>query len=356
MKNSTKNQAGTKLSWLVVCVGLLLVFGGCRKGHDTPVLSVTTLASGLAGPIGIETDRSGNVWVTETGTSMPDAKGNTHNDNGKVLVITPNGKKYDAIINLSSYANVVSNETQGTGHIMRDGGILYVLSGDYLYRADISRFRAGDKPIDAKTLPHEDIAGVISHIPSPNNPDNDSHPYNLTKGPDGDLYITDAGANAIVHRKSANNYSVIAEFPAIPNPAFPGLGGPTVQAVPTSIRYDGRDFLVTTLTGFPFVAGQAVIYKVSLSGNVSVYQQGFTMLTDQDQGSYGNPVFVQYASSFSPATGFAANTGSLVWANGSSIKVLADGLNQPTGIKQVNSHTWLVTCLGDGSVLKVSYD
>src|SRR5699024_6515518 len=126
-----------------------------------------------------------------------------------------------------------------------------------------SNFGPGDPPMDANDLPSEDIASVISAISSPNNPEHDSHPYNLTKGPAGDLYITDAGANAVVHRVSVGNYSILAELPLMTNPAFPGLGGPTVQPVPTSILFDGTDFLVTTLTGFPFPSGSAVIYKVS---------------------------------------------------------------------------------------------
>lgn len=354
MKTSKKNPTNSKMIWLVACMALLFAFAGCKKGNEAPKLSVTTVASGLNGVMGIETDRSGNIWVSEGGTDIADKNGDTHNNNGKVIVITPNGQKYDAIINLASYANANSGELQGTVHILRDRETLYVLSGDSLYTADLSHFRPGDKPIDAKTLPSEDIFGVISKIISPNNPDKDSHPYDLTKGPDGDLYITDAGANAIIHRKGRNNYSILAEIPRIAN-TTPGFG-PFVQPVPTSIRFDGRDFLVTTLTGFPFPAKQATIFKVSMSGNVSVYQTGFTMLVDQAEGISSNHIFVQYAASFNPAAGFAPNSGSIVWANGSSTKVLADGLNQPVSIKQVNNYTWYVTCLGDGSVLKVTYE
>lgn len=35
--------------------------------------------------------------------------------------------------------------------------------------------------------------------------------------------------------------------------------------------------------------------------------------------------------------------------------LLADGLNEPVDIKQVDQHTWYVTCLGDGTLLKVTY-
>lgn len=356
MKFSKRNPTSQNFAWLAACA-VFLLFAGCKKGNESPKLTVTTVASGLAGPMGIEADNRGNLWVSESGTFNPngDGKTGTHNDDGKVVLITRNGKIYDAITHLESYANVASKELQGTVHILLDGRILYVLSGDHLYSADVSHFKAGDKPLDARNLPSEDIAGVISQIPSSNNPEKDSHPYNLTKGPDGDLYISDAGANAIVHRRGPNNYSILAEIPAITNPEFPNIGGPTVQPVPTSIMFDGRDFLVTTLTGFPFPAGQAKIYKVSMSGNVSVYQDGLTMLVDQAAGHGSDHIVVSYASSFSLASGYAPNSGSLLWVNGFSSTVLTGGLNQPVGIKQVNDYTWYVTSLGDGSVLKVTY-
>jgi hypothetical protein len=359
MKWLTKNPANTKITRLTVFMALLIfVFVGCNVDNDnprSPKLSITTVVAGLAGPMGIATDSHGNIWVSESGTDKPDAKGDTHNDNGKVIVITPSGKKVDAITHLSSYANVHSQQLQGTVHILldKDKGMLYVLSGDYLYRADISHFKPGDQPIDARTLPREDIASVISKIPSKNNPEHDSHPYNLTIGPDGDLYIADAGANAIVRRKGVNEYSIFAEIPLLPNPSK--IGGPTIQPVPTSIWYYKNNFYVTTLTGFPFLPRQSIIYKISTSGQVSVFQKGFTMIVDQSGSDFDNHVIVQYASSFNLKTEYAPNSGTLVWDNETSHKILADSLNQPTSITQVNKHTWYVTSLGDGSVLKVSY-
>ena len=354
MKCLSKIRVGIS-TWTAASVILLLVFTGCKKDSNPPQLSVSTIASGLNGLMGIETDNHGNLWVSEGGTDTSEMNGDTHNDNGKVIIITPTGEKYDAIIHLSSYANVHSGELQGTVHLLQDGGTLYVLSGDYLYKADISHFKPGDTPIDANTLSKEDIASIISQIPSPNNPEKDSHPYNLTKGPDGDLYIADAGANAIIHRIGENNYSIFAEIPAMKNTLFPGLGGPTVQPVPTSILYDGNEFLVTTLTGFPFPSEQAVVYKVSQAGEVSVYQKGFTMLVDQADGSNSKHLVVQFASSFNPASGYTPNSGALIWVDGTTQQVLADGLNQPVGIKQVNNDTWYVTSQGNGTVLKVTY-
>ena len=125
--------------------------------------------------------------------------------------------------------------------------------------------------------------------------------------------------------------------------------------MPTSILWDGQNFLVTTLIGFPFPAGESIIYRISLSGNVSVYQKGFTSLVDQAAGIQAEHIVVQYASSFNLGTGaFAPNSGSLLWVNGINSDVLEGGLNMPVSIKQVNNHTWYVVVMGDGTVVKIS--
>ena len=330
-------------AWLyLTCITLLLASAGCRKIHDyLPTLHITTVASGLAAPMGLETDANGNIWICETGTA---------NNDGKVVVVTPKGEMHDAIINLSSINNASSGEVQGPAHLLLDHGMLYVLAGNYLYKADVSHFMPGDAPMDGSMLSYEDIGSFVLSYPFVNNA-HDTHPYNLTKGPGGDLYISDAGANAILHRTSANHYTVIAEVPGIANPT--PVGPPQIQAVPTSIMWDGHDFLVTTLLGFPFPAGSARIYKVSMSGNVSVYQDGLTSLVDLAQGNFFEHVALQFA--VFGEKGFEPNTGALIWVNGTGKRLLAGKLNMPVGLKQVNLRTWYITSLGDGTLLKAAY-
>ena len=290
--------------------------------------------------MGLETDKNGNIWVCETGTA---------NNDGKVVVIKPTGEVYDAIVNLASINNALSGEVEGPAHLLLDNGTLYVLAGNYLYAVNVSYFKPGDSPINAAKLPYEDIGSFSLSYPWVNNA-HDTHPYNLTKGPDGDLYISDAGANAIIHRKSAGNYSVL-EIPGIANPL--PIGPPQIQAVPTSILYDGHDFLVTTLLGFPFPGGHALVYKVSRSGGVSVYQDGFTSLVDIAEGNSLEHIVLQFATF--GEQGFEPNTGALVWANGRTPRQLAGGLNMPVGLKQVNQRSWYITSLGDGTLLKAAY-
>jgi len=197
-----QQQASLKAGVLkLLCIMLLFFFAGCKKGvENPPTPKVSIVASGLIAPMGIETDRTGNIWIAETGTA---------NNDGKVVIVSPNRGKsgknhtvaYDAIINLASIRNAESNEIEGPAHMLYDKGMMYILAGDYLYRANVSSFKPGDNPIDGSKLPFEDIGTYVRglNIVTPNH----SHPYNLMKGPDGDIYITDAGANAIIHRESS---------------------------------------------------------------------------------------------------------------------------------------------------------
>jgi len=327
--------------FLTLVVSTLLMLSGCeKKESEMPVLNITTLAGGLKAPIGVAVDNQGRVWVTESGIGKND---------GKVTVITKNGKKYDAIINFESV--LTNGEPDGPSHLLFADGLLYILgTHGKMYKANVSSFTPGNAPLDASSLAVVDIGTFVVAYHFKNDTE-ESHPYNLTKGPDGAIYITDAAANAIIRYSASGALSVVAEIPGIPNPT--PVGRPQIESVPTGIIFDGQNFLVTTLLGFPFPAGKALIYKVSPSGTVAVYQQGFNSLVDIAKGGSMGRLVLEHGTF--GAMGFARNTGRLVWANGTTAPVLADGLNLPAGLAQADEHTWYVTSLGDGSVLKVTY-
>ncbi|MBD2704477.1 ScyD/ScyE family protein [Spirosoma sp. BT702] len=234
-------------------------------------------ASGLRSPIGLTDDPRGNVWVTEAGSGTI--------NNGQVTVITPAGVKYPAI---TGFVSAISPEgsPEGLTHLTYKDGKLYILNGvqEQLFVADISNFVPGvSPPIPASSLLGIDI-GTFVRTARPNAPDApDSNPYNLTFGPNGDLFIVDAGGNAIIRRNQTSGaLSVFAVFNDIPNSTT--VGPPMVDAVPTGIVYDGTNFYVSTLTGAPFPAGAARIYQVNANGTApvtpTIYKTGFSGLTD----------------------------------------------------------------------------
>ena len=77
----------------------------------------------------------------------------------------------------------------------------------------------------------------------------------LTVGPDNDLFVVDASANAIARWNRSNGS--LSSFTT-----FPPIG--QSEAVPTGIVYTGSNFYVGTLTGLPVPIGAAKIYNVDL--------------------------------------------------------------------------------------------
>ena len=113
-----------------------------------------------------------------------------------------------------------------------------------------------------------------------------------------------------------------------------------------------ENFLVPTLMEFLFPQGKAVIYKISIEGVLTTYQNGFTTLVDIAKGKYKGALILKHGS-FGP-TGFTPNTKSLVWANATTATELKGGFNQPAGLKLTDELTGYITSQDDNKVLKVT--
>lgn len=205
---------------------MLLLVGSCLlgitscQGHaiQNPMTLTAApsppFATGLRAPIGLAEDPAGNLWVTEAGSGTL--------NNGQVTVITPAGLKYPVITGFVSSISP-ENSPEGLNHLLFKDGKLYILHGgneDKLYIADVSSFVPGvTSPFPANLLLTIDIGTFVKNA-HPNAPDpKDSNPYTLAFGPNGDLFIVDAGGNAIIRRNQGTGaLSVYAVFPDTPNP------------------------------------------------------------------------------------------------------------------------------------------
>ena len=307
----TKNTTVRSLLTLAIVSSFLFIVSSCLQAiQDHRFPNPTTfaavqgppVAAGLNSPIGMTEDNKGYIWVTEAGSGTI--------NNGQVTVITPSGS-FPAITGFNSGMSP-ENSPEGLNHLIYKDGMLYILHGldDVMYVADISSFVPGVTPaIAASSLTKFDIGTFVRNA-HPNAPDaKDSNPYNLTFGPNGDLFIADAGGNAIIRRdKDTGTLSVYAVFPDVPNAIFdptkPQNGPPTIDAVPTGIVFNGTDFLVTTLVGFPFPANAATIYKVSATGTAPVtpvaYKTKFSGLTDIALTPGGKTIVTEFGFSTPP--------------------------------------------------------
>ena len=310
---------------------------------DHHQVQVSTYATGLVSPLGIEADAKGQLWVTESGTG-------TTND-GQLSLITRDGKVYPVV---KGFPSSVSPEGAvfGLNHLILKDGTLYILHGveGKLYKFNISSFHPGDAPIQASQLAYEDIGTFVKNYVFQDDT-NETDIFNLTVGPGGDLFIADAAANAIIRRNSGNGkLSVFATIPPVNNPA----GNPAkVQAVPTGIVFDGHRFFVCTFTGYPYPAKNATIYQVDLNGNTSVYQTGLSTLADIELGIDQKPVVIEYGT-WTGET-FVQNSGTVVRSTRETNTQIVNGLNFPNAIKRSGLATYYVALTFDGKIQKVVF-
>ncbi|HSE38031.1 MAG TPA: ScyD/ScyE family protein, partial [Blastocatellia bacterium] len=77
------------------------------------------------------------------------------------------------------------------------------------------------------------------------------------------VYVTDGAQNSLWQVDIPTGaFSILATFPDITNPFFPGLGGPFIEPVPTGVRYSDGQLLVTLFKGFPFLPGTSEVCAV----------------------------------------------------------------------------------------------
>lgn len=291
-----------RLSALVFGVGVTLL----ATSSLIPVLqaraTVTTIASGLVNPRGLNFSPDGALYVAEAGSggSGPCILGS---DNLiKCYGATGGVRKIDLgspgpfariLDNLPSIAPVDLSVTHlpagslatGPHHVDFQGqGNGYVTIGfgaDPDKRQDPAFASVGSKfgrlirfQPNGKWSFEEDLAAFEDLANPDGNTPPDSNPYGLLAGPGRTLY-TDAGGNSLNAIAANGSISNLAVFP---NRTVPfGAPGATVsmQAVPTTVTTgpDGALY-VGQLTGFPFPAGGARVYRVPANGGTpTIYAQ-----------------------------------------------------------------------------------
>ena len=173
-----------------------------------------------------------------------------------------------------------------------------------------------------------DIAGYEASM-NPDSAQIDSNPFGLLALP-GQRLVTDAGGNSLLDVAANGSVSTVASFPKIAGPFGPR------DVVPTDVVVgpDGA-YYVSSLTGFPFSAGTASVYRVVPGQAPTTYATGLTMVTDLAFGSDGSLYTLQHASGI-PGVPFPfASPGAIRKVppgGGASSTLVADGLPRATGL------------------------
>ncbi|GAB3908660.1 hypothetical protein GCM10028803_44710 [Larkinella knui] len=347
---TTRSTVQYLLTLLVVGTGLFVTNScGTLEDHKVPdpagftaelfygsLPSSRSTGENLKSPIGLTVGKGEVLFVTENGTGAND---------GMVSAITPGGVKYPVITGLHSSTGV-EGSPEGLAHLKYKDGWLYILQGvdGILYTYDVSGFVPGVTPaVNASVLGAGENIGAFVKMQGYKTPA-ETDPYNLTFGPDGDLFIADAAGNAIVRRnKMTKTLSIYATIPSYPGP-------PVIDAVPTGIVYDGTNFYVSTLSGFPFPSGVAKIFKITpngATGTVSEYKSGFTGMTDLVLTPGGKLIATEFGFS---GMGRIANESAVTLPLDPALPVIT-----PIDIElsNANADTYYLLCYGTGVIYKL---
>ncbi len=347
---------------LVVVLGVAGLVGSAIAQESSPAAGVV-VAEGFNGPQGILVTRNGSLWVIDSGVGgineasamdpntgeVVTAKvGNT----SRVMQVQPNGTQTE----ISKLPSVVAGtDTTGGARLVILNGVLYASSGVWVEAAR-------DEPLPNTAAILEVRQGDVKEVAQTwqvekaENPDGfviESHPFGMAAGPDGLLYVADAGANTLLQVNPKNGaVEVLAVFEGVASPLpNPGRGGALESdPVPTGVAFgeDGTIY-VSLLPGFPFLPGAAKVVTVDpATGEVSDYATGLTMLTDLRAGPDGELYAVQLG--VFTDQGPVPDSGAILRiGEGADSKVLVSGLAFPTSVDFDAEGNGYVTVNGVGA-------
>ena len=341
---------------MVVALFALVGVAGAQGGGET-------VAGGFNAPQGVLVAPDGSVWVIDSGlggdneVSFPSPESGQletakTGDTAQIVQISTDGTQAVAA-NLPSV--LVGMEAIGGARLAVLDGVVYATSGQWTGDATSTPPIANTPAVVKIDGGQVTEVANIWPVESSQNPDGtiiDSHPYGLAAGPDGMLWLADAGANALFKIDPASGeVTVVTAFAGIPGPLpNPGRGGAMESdPVPTGIAFDSSgNAYVSYLSGFPFLPGTAKVVMVSADGQVSDYATGLTMLTDLRTGPDGNMYAVQFAQF--GQQGPDPTSGAIIRVKaGDASEVVVDGLSFPTSIDFNDAGDAYVTVNGVGA-------
>jgi len=365
-------------SVLVIAMVAACVYLAVPSSASSPAimpLDITTVASSLHNPRGLNFGPDGGLYVAEAaGNGTPSSHcgvmsdGNTRCSantasitridlgtgtveriiSGLPSLIPPNGIAAGA-----TGVHDVSFQGMGNAYVTIGMGLDPTLRSDHFGAAGQNYARLARFNPSGKFRLYEDL-GAYEAATNPDAGFLDTNPYGVLALP-GKVVYTDAGGNSLNQVTANGTISTLAAFARVNRPGVP----PSVQAVPTSVALgpDGN-YYVGVLTGGPFTVGIASVYRVPVEGGTpEVAYTGFTNIIDVAFGSDGSLYVLEIARNAIPNFG----------AGGRLVRIAPDGtrtdivsgppLIAPGGVAVGSDGALYVTNMStsptDGSVLRI---
>lgn len=340
---------------------------GRAENATASVPTITVVMSNLNSPSGLGWGPEGGLYVAEASTTtstgacttvMEGARFATrcYSGTGSISRLWK-GKQERVASGLPSSFLVGNGFASGPQDISFQGrGNGYVAigwGGDPARRSDLGEAAAAAGTLirlqpSGKWSVVADIAGFEGS----NNPVGgpvDSNPYGVLAEA-GRQFVVDAGGNSLLEVAANGTISFITTFPSTPAPWM------QAESVPTRVKRgpDGALY-VSTLSGVPFLAGAAAIYRVVPGQAPQLHVGGFKTITDFDFGPDGSIYVVQFAT----APVFFGGPGALIRvAPNGTRSTVTTALFQPTGVAVGNDGSVYVSNKGTltavGEVLRIT--
>ena len=334
--------------------------------------SLPVVARGLDNPRGLSFGRDGVLYVAESGRGgsgpcQAGPEGDVCFGRSGAITRIRYGHQKRVVTGLPSLAGRDGGEATGPSDVAvsRRGRVSFTvgLGADPDLRKRVRPLAGMAKLYELSYGPRAvaDLGAYEKKV----NPDRvsppDTNPYGLAVTRDA-RYVVDAGGNTLLRVSDRGRVSTVAVFRqrTVPAPAgTPGVrpGTPVpMQAVPTSVvRGPDGAWYVGELTGFPFPAGQARVYRVVPGHRPTVYATGLTNVIDLAFGPRGR----LYALELTHKGLLSGDlTGALVAVqrHGPHQVVASAGLRAPGGVAIRGRDAYLTNCsvcAGAGTVVKV---
>lgn len=312
-----------------------------QEAVQETMAAMQVVATGLNSPRGLTIGPDGGIYVAESGFGGTDCYQVDPGDPNFIMCIgasgsvtrIENGVQERIATGLPSLADPSGFAASGPTRISwrpRDAfSVVIGLGADPALRDQLA---TGFNPMfgDLGKLVRMNPAGSWSYMADVTayegaaNPDGgavDSNPYAVYSAQGRKRLVADAGGNSLVEVNNGGQIKTLAVFPdrMVPYPPMFGGGMGPMQAVPTSVTEgpDGATY-VGELTGFPFLPGNARVYRVLPRHQPQVFAEGFSAIHDITFGPDGSLYVLEIASDLLACELFGD-------CNGRLIRVAPDG-------------------------------